>query len=109
MLYKVTYFGNAVNYGSEQFLMCPMFVTECFHNKCFKLSTLRSVYISPGCESDMILSVMTMAPNMGLTVFPRGKLTGGILKFVLAANNKKSVSGKFQPLIVANCYKLMGQ
>ena len=41
--------------------MCPMFVTECFHNKCFKLSTLCSVYISPGCESDMILSVMTIA------------------------------------------------
>ena len=39
--------------------MCPMFVTECFHNKCFKLSTLCSVYISLGCESDMILSVMT--------------------------------------------------
>ena len=52
--------GNAVNYGSEQFFMCPMFVTECFHNKCFKLSTLCSVYISPGCESDMILSVMTL-------------------------------------------------
>ena len=40
--------------------MCPMFVTECFHNKCFKLSTLHSVYISPGCELDMILSVMTI-------------------------------------------------
>ena len=41
-----------------------MFVTECFHNKCFKLSTLRSVYISPGCESDMILSVMTIKHNL---------------------------------------------
>ena len=36
-----------------------MIVTECFHNKCFKLSTLCSVYIPWGCESDMILSVMT--------------------------------------------------
>ena len=34
-------------------------MTECFHNKCFKLSTLHSVYIPWGCESDMILSVMT--------------------------------------------------
>ena len=65
---SISNFGYAVNYGSEQFFMCPMFVTECFHNKCFKLSTLCSVYISPGCESDMILSVMTMAPNKGLTV-----------------------------------------
>ena len=31
--------------------------------------------------------------------FPKGKLTGGILKFVIAADNKKSVSGKFQPLL----------
>ena len=52
-------FGNAVNYGSEQFFMYSRIVTECFHNKCFKLSTLRSVYIPWGCESDMILSVMT--------------------------------------------------
>ena len=37
-----------------------MFVTECFHNKCFKLSTLHSVYIPWGCELDMILSVMTI-------------------------------------------------
>ena len=51
--------GNAVNYGSEQFFMYSTIVTECFHNKCFKLSTLRSVYIPWGCESDMILSVMT--------------------------------------------------
>ena len=51
--------GNALNYGSEQFFMYSMIVTECFHNKCFKLSTLRSVYIPWGCESDMILSVMT--------------------------------------------------
>ena len=56
--YKSSY-DKSINYGSEQFFMCPMFVTECFHNKCFKLSTLCSVYISPGCESDMILSVMT--------------------------------------------------
>ena len=41
-----------------------MFVTECFHNKCFKLSTLHSVYISPGCESDMILSVTTIGTCM---------------------------------------------
>ena len=39
--------------------MYSMIVTECFHNKCFKLSTLRSVYIPWGCEADMILSVMT--------------------------------------------------
>ena len=52
-------FGNAVNYGSEQFFMYSMIVTECFHNKCFKLSTLCSVYIPWGCELDMILSVMT--------------------------------------------------
>ena len=39
--------------------MYSMFVAECFHNKCFKLSTLHSVYIRWGCESDMILSVMT--------------------------------------------------
>ena len=45
--------------------MCPMFVTECFYNKCFKLSTLHSVYISPGCESDMILSVMTLRNAWG--------------------------------------------
>ena len=31
------------------------------------------------------------------------------LKFVITVNNKKSVSGKFQPLFVTNCYKLMGQ
>ena len=52
--------------------MCPMFVTECFHNKCFKLSTLHSVYISPGCESDMILSVMTLVIKRGcLTTWGR--------------------------------------
>ena len=53
-------FGNAVNYGSEQFFMYSMIVTECFHNKCFKPSTLYSVYIPWGCELDMILSVMTI-------------------------------------------------
>ena len=49
-----------------------MFVTECFHNKCFKLSTLHSVYIPLGCESDMILSVMTVpidyAPMQDLSI-----------------------------------------
>ena len=40
--------------------MYSMIVTDCFHNKHFKLSTLRSVYIPWGCESDMILSVMTL-------------------------------------------------
>ena len=60
MLYKVTYFGNAVNYGSEQFFMCPMFVTECFHNKCLNCQPCVQFIFSPGCESDMILSVMTL-------------------------------------------------
>ena len=60
MLYKVTYFGNAVNYGSEQFFMCPMFVTECFHNKCLNCQPCVQFIFSPGCESDMILSVMTI-------------------------------------------------
>ena len=59
MLYKVTYFGNAVNYGSEQFFMCPMFVTECFHNKCLNCQPCVQFIFSPGCESNMILSVMT--------------------------------------------------
>ena len=52
-LYKVTYFGNAVNYGSEQFFMCHLIVTECFHNKCFKLSTLCSAYLL-GIMSQML-------------------------------------------------------
>ena len=59
MLYKVTHFGNAVNYGSEQFFMCPMFVTECFYNKCLNCQPCVQFIFSPGCESDMILSVMT--------------------------------------------------
>ena len=35
---------------------------------------------SPGCESDMILSVMTMAPNVGLTVL--SKVTQTYIGFV---------------------------
>ena len=50
----------AVNYGSEQFFMCPMFVTECFHNKCLNCQPCVRFIFSPGCESDMILSVMTL-------------------------------------------------
>ena len=65
---QVTYFGNAVNYESEQFFMCPMFVTECLHNKCLNCQPCVQFIFSPGCESDMILSVMTMAPNKGLTI-----------------------------------------
>ena len=64
-LYKVTYFGNAVNYESEQLFMCPMFVTECYHNKCLNCQPCVQFIFSPRSESDMILSVMTMAPNVG--------------------------------------------
>ena len=56
---QVTYFGNAVNYESEQFFMCPMFVTECLHNKCLNCQPCVQFIFSPRCESDMILSVMT--------------------------------------------------
>ena len=59
MLYKVTYFGNAVNYESEQLFMCPMFVTECYHNKCLNCQPCVQFIFSPRSESDMILSVMT--------------------------------------------------
>ena len=40
--------------------MCPMFVTECFHNKCLNCQPCVQFILSPGCESDMILSVMTL-------------------------------------------------
>ena len=65
--------GNAVNYGSEQFFMYSMIVTECFHNKCFKLSTLGSVYIPWGCESNMILSVMTEPKKVQVKSCPKEK------------------------------------
>ena len=39
--------------------MCPMFVTECFHNKCLNCQPCVQFILSPRCESDMILSVMT--------------------------------------------------
>ena len=39
--------------------MCPMFVTECFHNKCLNCQPCVQFILSPDCESDMILSVMT--------------------------------------------------
>ena len=40
--------------------MCPMFVTECFHNKCLNCQPCVQFIFSPRCESDMILSVMTL-------------------------------------------------
>ena len=36
-----------------------MFVTECLHNKCLNCQPCVQFIFSPGCESDMILSVMT--------------------------------------------------
>ena len=39
---------------------CPMFVTECFHNKCLNCQPCVQFIFSPGCELDMILSVMTI-------------------------------------------------
>ena len=53
----------------------------------------------------------------GSKFFPKGEKTDcwqtevevGKLKLVLAANNKKSVSGKFQPLFVTGSCKVMGQ
>ena len=74
MLYKVTYFGNAVNYGSEQFFMCPMFVTECFHNKCLNCQPCVQFIFSPGCESDMILSVMTLICPIERVIGVKGAL-----------------------------------
>ena len=65
--------GNAVNYGSEQFFMCPMFVTECFHNKCLNCQACVQFIFSPGCESDMILSVMTLVNHIEATKGPQGK------------------------------------
>ena len=47
--------------------MCPMFVTECFHNKCLNCQPCVQFIFSPGCEWDMILSVMTSAKNFGIT------------------------------------------
>ena len=40
-----------------------MFVTECFHNKCLNCQPYIQFIFSPGCESDMILSVMTNGFN----------------------------------------------
>ena len=40
--------------------MCPMFVTECLHNKCLNCQPCVQFIFSPRCESDMILSVMTV-------------------------------------------------
>ena len=40
--------------------MCPMLVTECLHNKCLNCQPCVQFIFSPGCESDMILSVMTV-------------------------------------------------
>ena len=37
-----------------------MFVTECFHNKCLNCQPCVQFIFSPRCESDMILSVMTI-------------------------------------------------
>ena len=39
--------------------MCPMLVTECLHNKCLNCQPCVQFIFSPGCELDMILSVMT--------------------------------------------------
>ena len=41
--------------------MCPMFVTECFHNKCLNCQPCVQFIFSPGSESDMMLSVMTFS------------------------------------------------
>ena len=37
-----------------------MLVTECLHNKCLNCQPCVQFIFSPGCESDMILSVMTL-------------------------------------------------
>ena len=40
--------------------MCPMLVTEGLHNKCLNGQPCVQFIFSPRCESDMILSVMTI-------------------------------------------------
>ena len=43
-----------------------MFVTECLHNKCLNCQPCVQFIFSPGCESDMILSVMTLRNHSNL-------------------------------------------
>ena len=47
-----------------------MFVTECLHNKCLNCQPCVQFIFSPGCESDMILSVMTSVPSNPNTRLP---------------------------------------
>ena len=49
--------------------MCPMLVTECLHNKCLNCQPCVQFIFSPGCESDMILSVMTLWTGMENQIF----------------------------------------
>ena len=53
--------------------MCPMFVTECFHNKCLNCQPCVQFIFSPGCESDMILSVMTPTKQSRSANTPTGE------------------------------------
>ena len=76
--------GNTANYGSEQFFMCPMFMTECFHNKCLNCQPCVQFIFSPGCELDMILSVMTQTLDGILVNQPR--------HFLLLAKEAKRIA-----------------
>ena len=52
-----------------------MFVTECFHNKCLNCQPCVQFIFSPGCESDMILSVMTLSRSVRVPIIEVGCLS----------------------------------
>ena len=65
-----------------------MFVTECFHNKCLNCQPCVQFILSPRCESDMILSVMTIRKKLFNSKYPQLL----VAKDFAVAEKKNSIS-----------------